>query len=158
MWKLGLRPRYSFSGNICFKFSAFCLCSVYAINFLSSTFLFTLAAYTYILFYTRHHRVHTEWHWRIYGVHSMMEKSALAGEGGEACPCPLPFNLVTITSKVAVYAPAERSGTHPYFISTLYVLCARHTSHLHFSSIVLSSTLDAEYSPHHTTHFINNKV
>ncbi len=28
MWKLGLRPRYSFSGNICFKFSACCLCSV----------------------------------------------------------------------------------------------------------------------------------
>ncbi len=28
MWKLGLRPRYSFSGNICFKFSAFCFCSV----------------------------------------------------------------------------------------------------------------------------------
>ncbi len=28
MWKLGLRPRYSFSGNICYKFSAFCLCSV----------------------------------------------------------------------------------------------------------------------------------
>jgi hypothetical protein len=28
MWKLGLRPRYSFAGNICFKFSAFCLCSV----------------------------------------------------------------------------------------------------------------------------------
>ncbi len=27
MWKLGLRPQYSFSGNICFKFSAFCLCS-----------------------------------------------------------------------------------------------------------------------------------
>ncbi len=27
MWKLGLRPRYSFSGNICFKFSAICLCS-----------------------------------------------------------------------------------------------------------------------------------
>ncbi len=26
MWKLGLRPRYSFSGNICFKFSSFCLC------------------------------------------------------------------------------------------------------------------------------------
>jgi hypothetical protein len=25
---LGLRPRYSFSGNICFKYSAFCLCSV----------------------------------------------------------------------------------------------------------------------------------
>jgi len=32
MWKLGLRPRYSFSGNICFKFWAFCLCSVQAIH------------------------------------------------------------------------------------------------------------------------------
>jgi hypothetical protein len=31
MWKLvGLRPRYSFSGNICFKISVFCLCSVTA--------------------------------------------------------------------------------------------------------------------------------
>ncbi len=29
MWKLGLMPRYSFPGNICLKFSAFCLCSVY---------------------------------------------------------------------------------------------------------------------------------
>ncbi len=28
MYKLGLRPQYSFSGNICFKFLAFCLCSV----------------------------------------------------------------------------------------------------------------------------------
>jgi hypothetical protein len=28
MWKLGLRPRYQVSGNISFKFSAFCLCSV----------------------------------------------------------------------------------------------------------------------------------
>jgi hypothetical protein len=26
-WKLGLRPRYSFSGNICFEISVFCLCS-----------------------------------------------------------------------------------------------------------------------------------
>ncbi len=26
MWKLGLRPRYSFSGNICFEISVFCLC------------------------------------------------------------------------------------------------------------------------------------
>ncbi len=30
MWKLGLRPRYSFSGNICFEISVFCLCSVVA--------------------------------------------------------------------------------------------------------------------------------
>ncbi len=29
MWKLGLRPRYSFSGNICFKFLAFCHCSAH---------------------------------------------------------------------------------------------------------------------------------
>jgi hypothetical protein len=28
MWKLGLKPRFSISGYICFKFSAFCLCSV----------------------------------------------------------------------------------------------------------------------------------
>ena len=27
MWKLGLRPCNSFSGNICFKFSLLCLCS-----------------------------------------------------------------------------------------------------------------------------------
>jgi hypothetical protein len=35
MWKLGLRPRYSFSGNICYKFSAFCLCSIVCIGKLS---------------------------------------------------------------------------------------------------------------------------
>jgi hypothetical protein len=29
MWKLGLRARYSISGNICFEFLAFFLCSVY---------------------------------------------------------------------------------------------------------------------------------
>jgi hypothetical protein len=28
IWKLGLRPRSFFSVNICFKFSAFCICSV----------------------------------------------------------------------------------------------------------------------------------
>ncbi len=29
MWKLGLRPRYSFSGNICLEIPVFCLCSVW---------------------------------------------------------------------------------------------------------------------------------
>ncbi len=45
MWKLGLRPRYSFSGNICFNFSTFCLCSVpshllfkVVLSFLKGTF------------------------------------------------------------------------------------------------------------------------
>ncbi len=28
MWKLGLRPHNSFSGEICFEFSVLCLCSV----------------------------------------------------------------------------------------------------------------------------------
>ncbi len=28
MWKLGLRPRYSYSGKICFEMWVFCLCSV----------------------------------------------------------------------------------------------------------------------------------
>ncbi len=40
MWKLGLRPRYSFPGNICFEISVFCLCSVHdyaAYYFISTT-------------------------------------------------------------------------------------------------------------------------
>ncbi len=32
MWKLGLSPRYSFSGKICFIFSAFCLCSARGVS------------------------------------------------------------------------------------------------------------------------------
>ncbi len=35
MWKLGLRPRYSFSGNICFEISVFCLCSVGSLRIFS---------------------------------------------------------------------------------------------------------------------------
>jgi hypothetical protein len=43
----------------------------------------------------------------------MMEKLAPAGEGGGACPYP--FTLITITYKVAVYAPAERADTLTLF-------------------------------------------
>ncbi len=32
MWKLGLRPHNSFSGNICFEFSVLCLCSVWTVK------------------------------------------------------------------------------------------------------------------------------
>jgi hypothetical protein len=31
LWKLGLPPRSSFSGNMCFEFSVLCLCSVLSI-------------------------------------------------------------------------------------------------------------------------------
>jgi hypothetical protein len=60
---------------------------------LASAFLFSWPASTYIrFFYTRHLRVHTESQWPISGEHSIMEKSALAGEGGGACPLPTPFH------------------------------------------------------------------
>ncbi len=52
----------------------------------------------------------------------MMEKSALAGDGGAR---PLAFILVIITYKVAVYPPAERADTlllfhlYPYMYSVV---------------------------------------
>jgi hypothetical protein len=58
--------------------------------------------------------VHTGWRLPISGVHPiMMEKSALAGEGWRYTPTP--FQPITITYKVAVYAPAERADTLPLF-------------------------------------------
>ncbi len=39
MWKLGLRPRNSFSGNSCFEFSVLCLCSVMVIPIICSPVL-----------------------------------------------------------------------------------------------------------------------
>jgi hypothetical protein len=68
-------------------------------------------------------RTHTEGQWPLSGVHSIMTvNSAQPGVGGGARL--LPFTLSTITSKVVVYAPAERTDTLPP-ISTLpfYVLC-----------------------------------
>ncbi len=40
MWKLGLRPRYSFSGIVCFEISVFCLCSAHCNENLIYIFLF----------------------------------------------------------------------------------------------------------------------
>ncbi len=58
--------------------------------------------------------MHTEWRLPISGVHPiMMEKLALAGEGGRCTPTP--FQPITITYNVAVYAPAERADTLPVF-------------------------------------------
>jgi hypothetical protein len=48
------------------------------------------------------------------GVHSVMRvKLALAGKGGGCTPTP--FITFTITSKVAVYAPAEWADTLTLF-------------------------------------------
>jgi hypothetical protein len=58
------------------------------------------------------HRVHTEWQSPISGVHSiMMEKSALAGEGGGCTPTPHP------PESIATLAPCIRSPIegHKFF-------------------------------------------
>jgi hypothetical protein len=69
---------------------------------------------------------YTELQLLLFGVHSVMRvKLALAGEGGGCGPPPL--ITFTITSKVAVYAPAEWAdrGRHTNPVSSLgkYVLC-----------------------------------
>jgi hypothetical protein len=51
----------------------------------------------------------------------MMEKCALAGEGGGCTPTP--FHSITITYKVAVYSPAERADTLHVFHIYPYMLC-----------------------------------
>jgi hypothetical protein len=72
--------------------------------------------------YCLQHRVHTEWQLPLSGVHSiMMEKLAQDSVGGGARPPP--FAIVTITYKVAVYAPAERADTIRLFLLYPYVLC-----------------------------------
>jgi hypothetical protein len=50
----------------------------------------------------------------------MMAKSAQPGEGGGGARPP-PFTLSTITNKVVVYAPAERTDTLPLFLLYLYM-------------------------------------
>ncbi len=73
--------------------------------------------------YALNHWVHTEWQLPISGVHSiMMEKSALAGEGGGARPPP--FTLLPSHTRLQ----CTRGQIHsPYFFSTLYALCALNT-------------------------------
>ncbi len=55
----------------------------------------------------------------------MMERSALAGEGGEGGGCT-PAHLSAyyhdVQSCIVLYTPAERADTLPYFISTLIVI------------------------------------
>ena len=94
------------------------------------TYVATLLVVFFFPFYAvvcyLNHRVHTtdRVSTPLSGVHPiMMEKSALAGEGG-GCK-PTPFTIFTIKYKVAVYAPAERADTVPPSISSLpdNVLC-----------------------------------
>ncbi len=66
-----------------------------------------------------------EWQWPLSGVHSiMMEKSAkpVVRVGG-ARPPPFTLSSIyhTITSKVVVYAPAERADALPLFLLYPYM-------------------------------------
>jgi hypothetical protein len=55
---------------------------------------------------------YTELQLLVSGVHSVMRvKSVLAGEGGGCTARPPPLITFTLTSKVAVYAPAEWADT-----------------------------------------------
>ncbi len=68
------------------------------------------------------------------GVHSVMRvKLVLADEGGG---CPPPFTTFTLTSKVAVYAPAEWADTltlfhlYQYMYSVVYNTTREYTTQL----------------------------
>ncbi len=63
---------------------------------------------------------HTEWQRPLSGVHSILIEK-LAGEGGGCTPTPL--TLFTITYKVALYAPAQRTDTLTLLHLYSYVLC-----------------------------------
>jgi len=68
------------------------------------------------------HRVHTERQWPLSGAHSiMMVKSDQPGERVGLRPPHL--TLSTITSKVVVYAPAERADTLLLYLLYPFLLC-----------------------------------
>jgi hypothetical protein len=75
---------------------------------------------------TWYHRVQTEWRYPISGVHPiMMEKSALAVEGGDACPPP--FSLSPSRKKRQCTLQLRGQVHSLYFICTLYAtLCLVH--------------------------------
>jgi len=61
----------------------------------------------------------------------MRVKLAQAGEGGGSTPTRFTL-FTTITYKVAVHAPAERSDTLPFFHLYSYVLCGADSAPLYF--------------------------
>ncbi len=78
------------------------------------------------------------------GVHSVMRvKSVLAGEGGGAPPPPL--ITFTLTSKVAVYAPAEWADTLTLFHLYQYMYSVLPTLR---SMIDLESPTQSVYTVH----------
>jgi hypothetical protein len=92
-------------------------CSESASEFSFPAFLLCHAS----IFSGVHHRVHTEWQLPISGVHPiMMEKSALADEGGVHAH-PLSLCLPSCT-KLQCTLQLRGQIHSPYFIS-LYVIC-----------------------------------
>ncbi len=62
------------------------------------------------------HRVHTEWHWHLSGVHSiMMVNSAQPGKGGVSMPSP--FHTIPSQTKLCTLQ-LKRQIHSPYFSST----------------------------------------
>ncbi len=88
-------------------------------------------------------------------------KISLAGQGGGVARPP-PFTTITrtITSKVAVYAPAESADTltlfHPQYMYSVVVIIAKICMHIFYSVQLLPSTvhcaLCAEYSTNRHYH------
>ncbi len=68
------------------------------------------------------HRIHTEWQRPLSGLHHDGKINPGWCRGGGAVRPPT-FTLFTITYKVAVYAPAERTDTLPLFLLYPYELC-----------------------------------